>query len=682
MKKIDLHLHTIASAKDADFEFNLEMFQEYIDQHSIDAIAITNHNLFNLIQFEEITQSLQNVSVFPGIEIDFERGHLLLISERENLQDFEQKCSLITEELDSEDYISISRLKSVFGDLNNYLLIPHYDKKPKVGQSVIDTLNEYIFSGEVQSPKKFNRLIKSSINLTPVLFSDARISANLDLEKQQGKQTFIKTTSDPLTIASIKAALKDNKKVFLTNEGKQGFFQVFGDGQILSNGLNVVIGGRSSGKTFLLDRLQKIFDIDKRLVKYIKQFDLVKEDEEKFNEIVEKEKSATREKYLQEFQIVVENVLSIDRRNTSYKTDKFIDTLVEYATSEKLHDEFSNSVLFAETPFPIRDNESLENVINSVHLLSVSTEFRIIIDKYIPEHALGNLLIELKNKFEEITVDKLKKKWVNELVNTISQKLKHKTSSPTVQFNDIDFYKLKIEKIKIKKFNAIAGAIKIKKTIEENTSFDKFKIQTIASAYEGAGELRQESRKQIAFSSAFQKYDSPIDFLEELKAIESLEKSELYKYFSKVTCQVLNKYGKRVSGGERAEFNLLKALQDARQYEMLLIDEPESSFDNLFLKESVNKEIKELSTELPVVVVTHNNTVGMLMNPDYILYLRRDIIAGKDEYSIYSGSLGDKEFKTAGDGKTVDSYATLLDTLEAGETAYIDRKSLYDNFKK
>ena len=66
--------------------------------------------------------------------------------------------------------------------------------------------------------------------------------------------------------------VKDKDKVFLTNSEQHDFFQVFSDGQELSHGLNVVLGSRSSGKTFLLNKLQSIFDEDGNQVKYIKQF--------------------------------------------------------------------------------------------------------------------------------------------------------------------------------------------------------------------------------------------------------------------------------------------------------------------------------------------------------------------------------------------------------------------------
>jgi ABC-type phosphate transport system ATPase subunit len=166
-----------------------------------------------------------------------------------------------------------------------------------------------------------------------------------------------------------------------------------------------------------------------------------------------------------------------------------------------------------------------------------------------------------------------------------------------------------------------------------------------------------------------------------LKQKEDLEKTELYKYFCKVTYNVLNEFDKNVSGGEMAEFNLLRVLDDAKQFDMLLVDEPESSFDNLFLKDDVNKLIKEISREMPVVVVTHNNTVGMLMKPDFILCTKREIINGKDEYNVFSGCPGEKEFKTADGSKTISSYDALLDNLEAGRVAYEDRQGLYNGLR-
>ncbi len=685
MKKIDFHIHTIpVVGKDSHFEFELDKFQKFADDLSLDAVAITNHNLFDLEQFNKISSTLQNVVVFPGIEIDFEDGHLLLISENNNLDDFNQKCENIKNEFGNGNKITIEKLKEVFVTLDDYLLIPHYDKKPKVRQSSIDSLKESIFVGEVQSPKKFHRTIKDSGSLVPVVFSDARISVDVDTEKHQGRHTFINTNSDPLTLSAVKAALRDRSKVFLSNTGRHGFFQIFNDGQELSSGLNIVVGGRSSGKTCLLNKLKHIFDTEEKSIKYIKQFDLVRDDEKKFNERVEKDKSAIREEYLKEFRVVVEDAIEIDRRATNHKLERYVETLLDFASSEKLQDEFSKALLFKETVYQVRRNqeEELGHLLRAVLLLLKNTSYKDTINKYVSLDNLQNLFSDLETQYKEVLEVRMKKEWVNELVKSTRQELESKTSSPRIDDSEIDFYRIKFERERVRRFNAIANSVKKETEIKETEAFGKFKIRAIASPYIGAQGLHEECGKQISFTEAFKKYNSPFAFLEELKCIEGLEKTQLYRYFCKVIYQVLNEYDKKVSGGEMAEFNLLRVLQDARQYEMLLVDEPESSFDNLFLNKNVNKEIKNISKEMPVIVVTHNNTVGMLMEPDYVLYTQRKIIDGKDEYRIFSGSPGDKEFKTANGTESIDSYDTLLNALEAGEEAYSTRKGLYDSFKK
>ena len=49
---------------------------------------------------------------------------------------------------------------------------------------------------------------------------------------------------------------------------------------------------------------------------------------------------------------------------------------------------------------------------------------------------------------------------------------------------------------------------------------------------------------------------------------------------NEIKYKVINQKGTEISGGEKAEFNLLKELDDAKNYDILLLDEPESSFDN------------------------------------------------------------------------------------------------------
>ena len=82
MKKIDLHIHTISTISDVNFNFDLDILETYVKTRSIDAIAITNHNLFDIEQFKKISTRLSFITVFPGIEINIGEncGHMLVIS--------------------------------------------------------------------------------------------------------------------------------------------------------------------------------------------------------------------------------------------------------------------------------------------------------------------------------------------------------------------------------------------------------------------------------------------------------------------------------------------------------------------------------------------------------------------------------------------------------------------------
>ena len=100
-------------------------------------------------------------------------------------------------------------------------------------------------------------------------------------------------------------------------------------------------------------------------------------------------------------------------------------------------------------------------------------------------------------------------------------------------------------------------------------------------------------------------------------------KNESYKAFWKIEYEVVNSYGKTLSGGEKAEYNLLTKLKNSQKYELILIDEPESSFDNIFLKSNVIQIIKDLSLKSTVFIVTHNNNLGVLIKPNRLLYTEK-----------------------------------------------------------
>ena len=670
MKKIDLHIHTVSTVWDGDFSYNLEMLEKYVSEAKLGAIAITNHNVFDGIQFREISEKL-GVIVFPGIEVSLDCGHILIISDTADLGDFESKAELVAQGItQTEDRISIDELEKIFGDLNGYLVIPHYQKGPAIEGEALNRIASYVSAGEVDSAKKFIRAIKDETMLPPVLFSDVRISDELD--NLPTRQTFI--DCGELTLNAIKACLQDKGKVALSETEGNELFQIFGDGQKLSTRLNVLLGERSSGKTYTLDRIAKLNDN----VQYIEQFSLVQrddgKDEREFNKNLQRNQSQILEEYLSEFKVVLNDVMIVDLQANERLVEKYVSSLLQSAEEAERKDAFSNTALFNESEFPISNEKLLVDLIASVRHVIENTAYQAIIKRHIDINSMKQLACELIDLLWEKTFENKKKVLVNELIRDIRDSLKMRTAA--VQVENVNLYRVSIDKRKVDRFSEIVKFLQKEATISEE-SIQGFSVVAEKGAFAGAGEIKKANSGKGAFRDSFKKYGQPYIYLQTLLADDSLTRSELYKLFAKISYRILNRDGFEVSGGERSEFRLLQKIKDAQNHDFLLIDEPESSFDNLFLNSDVNQIIKEISKSMPVVVVTHNNTVGASVGANYLLYASKEIEEGKPVYRLYSGHPTDRKL-TSLDGKIINNHEVMLNSLEAGYDTYNNRRQGYE----
>lgn len=149
-----------------------------------------------------------------------------------------------------------------------------------------------------------------------------------------------------------------------------------------------------------------------------------------------------------------------------------------------------------------------------------------------------------------------------------------------------------------------------------------------------------------------------------------------YKTLINFDVKVINKKGNQLSGGERAEYNLLREIKGSEQYDILLLDEPEASFDNPFIKDYIIDIIKDISQKTTVFITTHNNSLGVLINPNKLIYTSND----EDEFKVYTGEFGSKNLTTV-NGDSIISYDTIMEVMEAGTDAYDERRQIYESFK-
>ena len=673
MRKVDCHIHTIPTVSDENFDFDIDKLKEYVEISELDCISITNHNMFNSDQYYEITEYI-NILVLPGIEINLGSGHLLLISDTKNVSDFQRKCDIVTSRITNKtDSISDEELIEIFGDLTKYILIPHYHKSPVLHKNSFERLGSFFSSGEVSSPKKFLYCIKDRDSLSPSYFSDVRISKNLD--KFPTRQTFLDIHD--MSFVAIKECLSSKSKVFLTKEEGNDYFQVFDDGLKLSTRLNVILGERSSGKTYTLERISDLYEN----VKYIKQFSLLVRQEDgsikNFEELINKNQSLTTQSYLKEFKDVVEDVIDIDLDSDNRTVDNYIESLMNFANETVRRDRFSEVNLYQENEYSLVNTTGLKKLIESVVTIIENTTHKDIILKYIPEESLRSLVLELIGKFNLETESNLKKETINDLIKEIKRSLQVRSSLPPIE--GLEPYSLLMNRKKIEKFENISRDLKKSREFFRK-DLHKFSIVANSKPFEGAKGLKDLSRSMKSFSKSFEHYDNPYMFLSELKEIDGLEKSEMHKYFVEINYQILNDHGYEVSGGEMSEFNLLQEIHDSQKYDMLLIDEPESSFDNIFLKQEVNELIRDISDKIPVVIVTHNNTVGASIEPNHIIYTQRINDSGKTLYKIFSGHPTDKKLIGI-DGEEMSNFDVMINCLEAGDETYRKRGKSYEVLK-
>lgn len=672
MKKVDLHVHTIATKKDADFVFDIDKMLLYVQTLKLDAIAITNHNMFDKEQYNSIKQKL-NISVFPGVEVDVENAHMILITDENDLDNFCEQCNQLKEKMeDGRRFISYDEFVAIFSNYEQYLLIPHYKKKPSLQQQFIKKFGKSITCGEVDSIKKFCTLKKQEDDLVPILSSDVRIKKDLDIFPT--RHTFLDI--EDTTLKSIKYGLMDKSRVYITESKNDNEFIFTQDGLVASTKLNVIIGKRSSGKTHTLDDIKKTFDNSD--IKYIKQFEITeKSGSEKFEEITKKGYEKITNEYINPINDIIPIILEIDLNADNLELENYHSALINRAISCERNDIFSKTSLFNEITFDVKTNKELEGLINAIKILLDNETYREIIEANIKKKALQKLLAKLIIIYRNEQLDIKLKKEVDKLIKSIQKKLEIKSSVDSIP--QIDLYSIIKNRLIVNRFNEDLKKIKEKSDIFQG-DYQRFKIIATKSPYKYVSEMKNGANITTgSFKETFDKYyrKDSFKYIKQLKE-EGVDLDKLGKTLVQIKYRIINEKGAEISGGEKAEFNLLKELDDAKNYDILLLDEPESSFDNPYIKENINTLIKDISNKTTVFVVTHNNTLGISNKADKLIYTMYN--DKEQKYEVYVGNFTDTVLIN-NDGKKIKTYDAILSCMEAGVKAYEERSKIYEDLK-
>lgn len=174
------------------------------------------------------------------------------------------------------------------------------------------------------------------------------------------------------------------------------------------------------------------------------------------------------------------------------------------------------------------------------------------------------------------------------------------------------------------------------------------------------------------------KKEDYINFLRNLKKKKFFKVSNLVDYFLHLEVKLLDCDGTPASGGQAVGFSLMMRLEDAKTKSIVLIDEPEASLDNAYTREELIKALKVLAKNSMVFVVTHNSTLGTLLEPDYLIVTTK---TDEKEYQILTGEFSSHVISNKNYQITENSHERFVEAMEAGIEAYNRKGEIYESLK-
>lgn len=681
MLKIDLHIHTVKNEYlDRAFSFDEEAMETYVSSNSLDIVAITNHNLFDKSNFEKVKDCLSSIDclVLPGIEISLETGHILLIfnDTPESISTLQSISSFLkTNENDCHYKMSVR-------DFNNLccghdaIIIPHYDKSPKISKAIINQINDPVNVGEVDSPKKFYKNKKTPNEYTPVYFSDIRIGEADELEDYRNKSRFTYIDCDSKSFNSLKTAFKNNS-TFISKNKIPEEFDILNGTATASTGINVLIGKRSSGKSYTLNHVSENL-ADNCL--YIRQFEITQDcTDDAFKDTVKESEKRIVLDYVKEINIAFDILEQASADELSALFGTYFKSLKECA-DEQIIDIYSKCNLYNFSNLQKLSVADCDNLIQAVEtLLNAKDKYKQIVENAIDRKNLVKLYCELINRKKRIAYCNKTIEITNKICNQISSLLGQESSAKQIKrFDIVSFF----ESLCVKdRFDNLISSID-NKIVEEDLIFSKFKKKTVLYKQKDKRSWKSDlgvgSNYNIEYLSSLSPSEAYLKYISDTSITKKLVGDNRYIVFFRTDTEVHNDNDKEISGGQKAEYILLRKLSDYKMYDIILIDEMESSFDNPFLNTEVVSKIKMIGQTSTVFVSTHNNNLGVSLNPNYYIYHEVKNENGNIEFKHYCGKANDEFLVCPVDGTKEKLSKVLLDTMEANKDAYSERKDKYD----
>lgn len=615
MKRIDLHIHTVPTAWDSDFTFDFDQLRKHVLDWHLDAIAITNHNVFDRDQYEDIRSQLDGTcTVLPGVEASALDTHLLLICNPDMAPQLSSMCATLQDCLSNTDTASFDELTSAFPTLGDFIVIPHFRKDPAISEESYKLIADFICACETSSLKKALRLNKAKPENQPfVYFTDYRFGSESIGGKRNAYKpggAYIKTSS--CSFDAIRRALR-NDQVALASDGSDSL-ELY-PGITSTEGINLILGRRSTGKTYTLDRVFSLCDEDD--VYYIEQGDLVsKSKEDSFYSDLNKQFAAARKRYMGPIGELADELRDIGSDKTQLATIKtYMKNLRKHADTKTQNDSYSSARLFKRKILDREDCSDGHKVIAAVITILNSSRYSEALDSTVGRKRLIGLLKLVVEDTRTREIQNTAVQATNSATNAVQAKLNRSSVDP---YPDPMLPSIFEHEAFLDAFCKLVQLCWNERIVsdDQGAHFLKYSVIAERKRFTSATEVKKAMRLPSAVSLDGITKKPPRAYVNTLLDLNST--SQITNGLFDLHIGVRDKRGSIPSGGQRTECVFLGKLSDAGSKRVVLIDEPESSFDNPFLDEDIARQIRRLGKNSTVFVTTHNQVLGFGLKPNKV----------------------------------------------------------------
>lgn len=355
--------------------------------------------------------------------------------------------------------------------------------------------------------------------------------------------------------------------------------------------------------------------------------------------------------------------------------DKYLDNLKRYANDYVSSQTKSKVTLFSSSSFDLIDLGWIDTKLNQIKEVLASIQlWNYISDSEKYKNSLVEFYNIIRERYRAQYLDKEIKKTVNSTIDSIKVYVQSITGQKIL--TEIDFFEFIREIILKEAINTWVHNIEF--SVIDEQSIWGYKIITTIKQFDHAKELQESLgvASNVKVSDALKKYQlgDIVEYLNILKKKDLLDTRIISQALIKRDTKLLTEEGNYASGGQAVALALTLSLDEATKKDIILVDEPEASLDNAFIKDKLIPKLQELSKYKTVFVVTHNSTLGSLLHPDYLIVAKKD---SEGHHKLFSGDYSSKQLSDAA-GETYDSFEDFIDAMEAGVDTFNEKKESYN----